>query len=165
MINLLKDKIGIRHCALCHDPIDFEKSLVILEVKTVPPYIFLFHLEHFKALVDCLKIYANEKKTWILKDFLKLNIDGLREEKIVAEQLGIEYQFKEDLNEALNLKIYDKLKEAIKRKFTCPVFDDIRSYEDCLDCIDSNFFKHCSKRFLFSIRPDMKKYKKIMTEI
>lgn len=93
--------------------------------------------------MDCLETYANNKESCILNDFLKLNIDGVREEKIVAEQLGIEYEFRRELNEVVNLKIYDKLKDAIKRMFTCPVFEDIRSFEDCLDCIDSNFFKHC----------------------
>jgi hypothetical protein len=165
MINLLKDKIGAKYCAWCHKTVEFENSLVILEVKTIPPNLFFFHIEHFKELLDCLKIYAKEKENGILDNFLRLNIDGLRDEKTAAEQLGIEYEFRKDLNEVVNIKIYDKLKEAIKRMFNCPVFEDIRSFEDCLECIDSNFFKFCSKRFVFSIKPDMQKYKKVMTEI
>ncbi len=165
MINLLKDKVGIKYCAWCHKTVELETSLVILEVKTVPVNLFFFHIEHFKDLLDCLETYAKDKESGILDNFLKLNIDGLREEKIVAEQLGIEFEFRKDLKEVVNLKIYDKLKEAILRMFTCPIFEDLRSFEDCLECIDSNFFKLCSKRFVFSIRPEMKKYKKVMTEI
>ncbi len=165
MINLLKDKVGIKYCAWCHKTVELETSIVILEVKTVPVNLFFFHMEHFKELLNCLETYAMDKESGILDNFLKLNIDGLRDEKIAAEQLGIEFEFRKDLNEVVNLKIYDKLKEAISRMFTCPVFEDIRSFEDCLECIDSNFFKLCSKRFVFSIRPEMEKYKKVMTEI
>lgn len=165
MINLLKDKVGLKYCAWCHKTVEFENSLVILEVKIVPPNLYFFHIEHFKELLDCLETYAKDKESGILDNFLKLNIDGLRDEKIAAEQLGIEYEFRKDLNEVVNLKIYDKLKEAISRMFTCPVFEDIRSFEDCIECIDSNFLKLCSKRFVFSIRPEMEKYKKVMNEI
>ena len=165
MMNLLKDKVGSKYCAWCHKTLELETSLIILEIKTVPPNLFFFHIEHFKELLECLEVYAKNKESHILDDFLKLNIDGLREEKNVAEQLGIEYEFRKDLNEVVNLKIYDKLKEAISRMFPCPVFEDLRNFEDCLECIDSNFFQLCSKKFVFSIKPEMEKYKKVMTEI
>jgi hypothetical protein len=89
----------------------------------------------------------------------------LREEKLMAKKLGIKDEFKKDLSEIINLKIFEKLREVIKKMFTCPIFEDMRDFEDCLECIDSYFHKIYNKKFIFSIRPETNKYKKIMTEI
>ncbi len=165
MIDLLKGKSGSKFCAMCSKEVSIKKSHVILEIKTIPPALFFFHLDHYNEFLEFLSNYVNSRSNSIIEEFLKLNFDEVKEEKRIAKELGIESEFKKDMKETITFMLYNKLAKTVERDFICPSFEDKRKLEDCFECIDYRLFKQCTKKFIFSIRPEIDRYKKILGEV
>ncbi len=165
MINLLQDKSVRDVCAICKEKIDRNRCYVLLEVKIVPPILLIFHVHHFYDLIEMLEGYVKKRRDGVLEKFIELGLGKVKEERKWAEELGIEGEFKKDINEVMTIKLYDELIKALEKEIVCAVFRERRSFEDCLRCMSHGVFDHCDKTLFFSIKPHLEKYRKVLREV
>lgn len=162
MFNLLQDKIERDVCAICKEKIDRNRCYVLLEVKIVPPILLIFHVPHFYDLIDMLEDYVKKRRDGVFEKFIKLGLGEVKEERRWAEELGIEGEFKKDINEVMTVKLYDALIRALEREIVCSLFGERRTFEDCLNCMSHGAFNQCDKTLFFSIKPHLEKYRKVL---
>ncbi|MFW9819240.1 MAG: hypothetical protein ACFFE5_06480 [Candidatus Thorarchaeota archaeon] len=164
MFNLLQDKIESDVCAICKEKIDRNRCYVLLEVKIVPPILLVFHVHHFYDLIEMLEDYIKKRRDGVFEKFIKLGLGEVKEERRWAEELGMEGEFKKDINEVMTVKLYDELITALKREIVCELFTERRTFEDCLGCMN-HAFNQCDKTLFFSIKPPLEKYRKVLREV
>jgi hypothetical protein len=165
MFNFLQNKIKRNVCGICKEKIDRNKCYVLLEVKIVPPILLVFHVAHFYDLIKILENYVKKRRDGVFEKFIHLGLGEVKEERRWAEEMGIEGQFKKDINEVMTFKLYDELIKALEKEFVCDMFGKKKTFEDCLRCMSHDAFVQCDKTLFFSIKPHLEKYRKVLREV
>ncbi|MDX1798584.1 MAG: hypothetical protein R3255_08045 [Candidatus Lokiarchaeia archaeon] len=165
MFNLFQDKIKRNVCGICKEKIDRNKCYVLLEVKIVPPILLVFHLTHFYDLITILENYIKKREDGVFEKFIHLGLGEVKEERRWAEELGIEGEFKKDINEVMTFKLYDELIKALEREFVCDILGEKKTFEDCLRCMSRDAFVQCDITLFFSKKPHLERYRKVLWEV
>lgn len=159
MIEIFRDKNGKGVCALCDGEIDKLKAHIILEIKGIPPLLFLFHIDHYEIFVGALAEYIKKNESPIIVDFVELNKYHIREENKIAIDQGIEYEFERDLREVMTFKAYKEIVKTLEEEYSCKVLKRVVTVKECFSCYHSGVICLCSRTFFFSIKPNLRKFK------
>ncbi|MFX0021726.1 MAG: hypothetical protein ACFE9S_05330 [Candidatus Hermodarchaeota archaeon] len=116
-------------------------------------------------MVETLEGYVKERKTEVFEEFLRLDMGKVKEERKWAERLGIEGEFRKDLNEVMTVKLYEEILRILEKEITCGLFTERRTFRDCLWCTNHGIFAQCDKTLFFSITPRLEKYRKVLREV
>jgi len=79
IINYFRKREDIWKCAICNKYVERKSRHVILEIHTLPPFLFVFHLFHYKEFLETLKNYFLNKDPTKLRKFVKSSIYDVRE--------------------------------------------------------------------------------------
>jgi len=99
IINYFRKREDIWKCAICGKYVDRKSRHVILEIHTAPPFLFVFHLFHYKDFLEILKNCILNKNPNKLRKLIKHSICDIREEGMIAHIMGFGEEFEEDMKE------------------------------------------------------------------
>jgi len=106
MIELFRDKSGKGLCALCDGVVDKKKAHITLDIKGIPPFLFFFHIDHYRVFVESLEDYVKKNESLVIENFVKLNKYRIKEESKIAVEQGIKLEFEGDIREVMTFKVY-----------------------------------------------------------
>ncbi len=147
MINQFNVKKGNGLCCVCDEKIGRMKAYVILEIKEIPPKLFLFHIDHYKIYIEILEDYIKRNENPIIRSFVDLSKYRIKEENKVAIDQGIKYEFEGDLREVINFKACKEIVRTLKKEYSCKIHKKTVTIKDCFKC---NINWLCPCQLLFS---------------
>lgn len=145
-------------CPICYDFVDKSERHLMLEVHTVPPYLLIFHIEHYKDFLETLKNYFADRNLEKFEKFILRNVSEIEEERLIAWIEGYGKDFEEDISDVINYIFYKVVNETIKAEFNCDVAKERITVRNCFKCSLKEAML-CTKKFFFSVRPNADKFR------
>lgn len=108
-------------CPICLGFVDRAEKHIMLEVHTVPPYMLIFHIDHYKDFLETLENYFTDRNLDKFEKFIGKDKKDIEEERIIAWIEGYGNDFEEDMSEVINFIFYKVVKKTIKAEFNCEV--------------------------------------------